>query len=350
MTDSRSSWSGVALAGAAFFAPMAIVGWATTFGPLSRDRSELAPGLHPLGIDDPITVILGEVRTIRCQLANTLDRAIEIEKFSTGCPCRTASLSPHVLTPGSRAEVEIVYDSSHSGDRDLAFPIVVTCTGGERITAEGKIAIRHERSITIEGAPVDFGEVPLRSQAVRTFSITAPAGAFRDIHAMTAVQGLHVLVNGTGSDSRSIECRLAAPDAIRDFSGTVRLEVKGFRIREVVFEVPLLGTVVGPVAIHPPSGFVGTLAPGKTKTIRFDIKARGDAKPITIDTVSGPEWARVSHVCFASPAAAVLDVTFVPEGAPADLRQFDIDLSGTVDGQPFTAIIPCIAVAITAGK
>jgi hypothetical protein len=329
---------------------MAMAGWATTFLPLPPDRPVLSPGLHALGIDDPVTVVLGEVRTIRCHLANALDRAIEIESLSTGCPCRTASVSPRVLAPGSRSEVEIVYDSSHSDDRDLAFPIVVTCTGGERITAQGKITIRHERSIAVEGAPVDFGEVPLRSQAVRTFSITAHAGAIRDIHAMTAVEGLHVVVNSTGSDSRSIECRLAAPASIRDLSGTVRVEVEGFRGREVVFEVPLRGTVVGPVSIYPPSGFVGMLVPGKAKTVRFDIKARGDAKPITIDKVSGPDWAGVSHLCFASPAAAVLDVTFDPESTPADLRQFDLNLSGTVDGQPFKANIPCIAVAITAGK
>jgi hypothetical protein len=349
MADSGSSWRGLALVGVPLVFVIAIAGWATTFGPLARGRAELAPGLHAIGVDDPVDVVLGEVRTIRCRLANALDRTIEIESLSTGCPCRTASVTPRSLAPGARAEVEIVYDSSHSGDRDLAFPIVVTCPDGERITAEGQIAIHHERAIAIDGAPVDFGEVPLHASAVRTMTVTAPAGAFRAVRATSAIDGLDVAVKGGDGSAGTIECRLAAPASVRDLSGTVRVEVEGFRGRDVVFEVPLRGAVVGPVAIHPPSGFVGMLAPGKTKTVRFDVKARGDAKPITIDTVSGPPWARVSHVCFASPAAAVLDVTFDPEGAPADLRQFDLDLSGTVDGQPFLAVIPCVAVAISAG-
>ena len=116
----------------------------------------------------------------------------------------------------------------------------------------------------------------------------------------------------------------------------------------MVYEVPVRGTVAGSVTIHPPSGFVGMLTPGKTKTLRFDIAARGEPRSVTIDRVEAPKWAGASHASFAGKGAVVLDVTFDPSEAPDDLRQFDLELSGTVDGQPFSAVIPCVAVAIKA--
>ena len=58
----------------------------------------------------------------------------------------------------------------------------------------------------------------------------------------------------------------------------------------------------------------------------------------------------MSYACFAGKGAVVLDVTFDPSEAPDDLRQFDLELSGTVDGKPFSAVIPCVAVAIKAGS
>ena len=56
----------------------------------------------------------------------------------------------------------------------------------------------------------------------------------------------------------------------------------------------------------------------------------------------------MSYACFAGKGAVVLDVTFDPSEAPDDLRQFELELSGTVDGKPFSAVIPCVAVAIKA--
>jgi len=90
------------------------------------------------------------------------------------------------------------------------------------------------------------------------------------------------------------------------------------------------------------------LMPGKTKTLRFDIAARGEPRAVTIERVTAPAWAGASHACFAGKSAVVLDVTFATSEPPADLRQFDLELSGTVDGRPFSAVVPCIAVAITA--
>ena len=128
------------------------------------------------------------------------------------------------------------------------------------------------------------------------------------------------------------------------------MEVCGFRGRDVIFQLPVRGTIIGPVAIHPPAGLVGMMAPGRTKTIRFDIKSRAESKPIVIDAVIGPDWANVKHVCYAAAEGVVLDVAFCPEDVPSDLRQFDLGVSGSVDGIAFEAIVRCVAVAIAAEK
>ena len=128
-----------------------------------------------------------------------------------------------------------MYDSSRSADHDLAFPIVVTCVDGERITAEGQITIRHDRAIAFEDAFIDFGEIPVQSAAVGTALVTAASGSFREIRASAAIEGLAVTVQEDGGTYGTIACRLGPVAGIGDVSGNVRVEVCGFRGRDVVF-------------------------------------------------------------------------------------------------------------------
>ncbi len=299
----------------------------------------------------PFEVELGELRRMACGLVNATDRPLKIASISTGCACRTASFRPSTLGPGEKADVEIVYDSSHGTARDLKFPIVVTCADGETIKADKEISIHHEQSIRLQGAPLDLGEVPVLSTASGEFAIAIPAGErIEGVSASTAIAGLAVRVasDPAAPGLHTIHCDLASPEAAGEIQGTVRVEVAGYRGRDLVYEVPVRGRVAGSVTIHPPSGFVGMLTPGKTKTLRFDIAARGEPRAVTIDRLEAPVWAGASHACFAGKSAVVLDVTFNPSEAPDDLRQFDLELSGTVDGKPFSAVIPCVAVAIKA--
>ena len=332
------------------FSAIGVAALGFAFATLVRSRTPFAIGVHAVGVERPVDVVLGEVRTIQCQLFNNLERTIEIDSVSTGCACRTASVRPRLLSPGARAEVEIVYDASHSADHDLTFPIVVTCVDGERITAEGQITIRHDHAIAFDDAFIDFGEIPVQSAAVRTVLVTAASGSFREIRASAAIEGLAVAVQEDGGTYGTIACRLGPVAGIGDVSGNVRVEVCGFRGRDVIFQLPVRGTIIGPVAIHPPAGLVGMMAPGRTKTIRFDIKSRAESKPIVIDAVIGPDWANVKHVCYAAAEGVVLDVAFCPEDVPSDLRQFDLGVSGSVDGIAFEAIVRCVAVAIAAEK
>lgn len=344
----------LAAAAAALTLVLAAGSWVGPFRPWATEGSEAsggAVGIRATGVDKPFEVELGEVRRMACGLVNATGRPLEIASISTGCACRTASFRPSTLRPGEKADVEIVYDSSHGTARDLKFPIVVTCAGGETIKADKEISIHHEQSIQLQGAPLDLGEVPVLSTGAGEIAIAIPAGErIKGVSASSGIEGLAVRVAADpGSPGlHTIHCDLAPPEAAGEIQGTVRVEVAGYRGREVVYEIPVRGTVVGSVTIHPPSGFVGMLTPGKTKTLRFDVAARGEPRSVTIERVEAPSWAGVSHACFAGKAAVVLDVTFDPSEAPDDLRQFDLELSGTVDGKPFSAVIPCVAVAIKA--
>jgi hypothetical protein len=346
----------LAAAGAALALVLAGGSWVGTFRPWATEGPEAsrsAPGIRATGVDKPFEVELGELRRMACGLVNATDRTLEIASISTGCACRTASFRPSTLEPGEKADVEIVYDSSHGTARDLKFPIVVTCGDGETIKADKEISIHHEQSIRLQGAPLDLGEVPVLSNASGEFAIAIPAGdRIKGVSASTGIEGLQVSVasDPAAPGFHTIHCDLASPEAAGEIQGTVRVEVAGYRGRDVVYEVPVRGTVAGSVTIHPPSGFVGMLTPGKTKTLRFDIAARGEPRSVAIDRVEAPAWAGASHACFAGHSAVVLDVTFNPSEAPDDLRQFDLELSGTVDGKPFSAVIPCVAVAIKAGS
>ena len=300
-------------------------------------------GIRAIGVDKPFEVELGEIRSIACGLVNATGRPLEIASISTGCACRTASFQPKTIGQGETTTVEIVYDSSHSAAIDLQFPIVITLADGKTITADKEIKIDHAESIRLQGAPLDLGDVPLASTASGEMSIEIPASdPITGVSARSGIEGLAVRVaESPDKPGRyTISCALAAPDVAREIQGIVRVEVAGYRGRDVVYEVPVRGRVVGGVTIHPPTAFVGMLMPGKTKTLRFDIAARGEPRAVTIERVTAP--------AFAGKSAVVLDVTFATSEPPADLRQFDLELSGTVDGRPFSAVVPCIAVAITA--
>ena len=344
----------LAAAVAALTLVLAAGSWVATFRPWATEEtgaSGVAAGIRAIGVDKPFEVELGELRRMACGLVNATGRTLEIASISTGCACRTASFRPSTLGPGEKADVEIVYDSSHGTARDLKFSIVVTCAGGETIKADKEISIHHEQSIRLQGAPLDLGEVPVLSTTAGEFAVAIPAGErIKGVSASSGIEGLAVLVVSDPSSPglHTIHCALAPPEAAGEIQGTVRVEIVGCRGREVVYEIPVRGTVAGSVTIHPPSGFVGMLMPGKTKTLRFDIAARGEPRSVTIDRVEAPAWAGATHACFAGKSAVVLDVTFNPSEAPDDLRQFDLELSGTVDGKPFSALIPCVAVAIKA--
>ena len=308
-------------------------------------------GIRAIGVDKPFEVELGEIRSIACGLVNATGRPLEIASISTGCACRTASFQPKTIGQGETTTVEIVYDSSHSAAIDLQFPIVITLADGKTITADKEIKIDHAESIRLQGAPLDLGDVPLASTASGEMSIEIPASdPITGVSARSGIEGLAVRVaESPDKPGRyTISCALAAPDVAREIQGIVRVEVAGYRGRDVVYEVPVRGRVVGGVTIHPPTAFVGMLMPGKTKTLRFDIAARGEPRAVTIERVTAPAWAGASHACFAGKSAVVLDVTFATSEPPADLRQFDLELSGTVDGRPFSPVVPCLAVAITA--
>jgi len=344
----------LAAAVAALTLVLAAGSWVATFRPWAAEGTEAsgaAAGIGATGVDKPFDVELGELRRMACGLVNATGRTLEIASISTGCACRTASFRPSTLGPGETADIEIVYDSSHGTGRDLKFPIVVTCANGETIKADKEISIHHEQSIRLQGAALDLGEVPVFSTASGEFSIAIPAGErIKGVGASSGIEGLALRVAADpGSPGlHTIHCDLAPPEAAGEIQGTVRVEVAGYRGRDLVYEVPVRGRVAGSVTIHPPSGFVGMLMPGKTKTLRFDIAARGEPRSVTIDRVEAPAWAGASHACFAGNSAVVLDVTFNPSEAPDDLRQFALELSGTVDGKPFSAVIPCVAVAIKA--
>ena len=344
----------LAAAAAALTLVLAAGSWVATLRPWATEGSEAsgaAVGIRATGVDKPFEVELGEVRRMACGLVNATGRPLEIASISTGCACRTASFRPSTLRPGEKADVEIVYDSSHGTARDLKFPIVVTCAGGETIKADKEISIHHEQSIRLQGAPLDLGEIPLLAVASRSIKLElSPDARIKGVTASSALEGLKARVSADpgAPGLHTIDCVLAPPEAAGEIQGSVRVEVAGYRGRDLVYEVPVRGTVVGSVTIHPPSGFVGMLMPGKTKTLRFDIAARGEPRNVTIDRVEAPAWAGATHACFAGKSAVVLDVTFNPSEAPDDLRQFDLELSGTVDGKPFSAVIPCVAVAIKA--
>jgi len=344
----------LAAAAAALTLVLAAGSWVATFRPWAAEGTEAsgaAAGIRAIGVDKPFDVELGEVRRMACGLVNATGRPLEIASISTGCACRTASFRPSTLGPGEKADVEIVYDSSHGTARDLKFPIVVTCADGETIKADKEISIHHEQSIRLQGAALDLGEVPVLSTATGEFAIAIPAGdRIKGVSASSGIEGLQVSVasDPAAPDLHTIHCALAPPEAAGEIQGTVRVEVAGYRGRDLVYEVPVRGTVAGSVTIHPPSGFVGMLTPGKTKTLRFDVAARGEPRSVTIERVEAPKWAGATHACFAGKSAVVLDVTFDPSEAPDDLRQFELELSGTVDGKPFSAVIPCVAVAIKA--
>jgi hypothetical protein len=150
----------LAAAGAALALVLAAGSWVGTFRPWATEGPEAsrsAPGIRATGVDMPFEVELGELRRMACGLVNATDRTLEIASISTGCACRTASFRPSTLEPGEKADVEIVYDSSHGTARDLKFPIVVTCADGETIKADKEISIHHEQSIKLMGAPLDLG-------------------------------------------------------------------------------------------------------------------------------------------------------------------------------------------------
>ena len=284
----------LAAAVAALTLVLAAGSWVATFRPWATEEtgaSGVAAGIRAIGVDKPFEVELGEMRRMACGLVNATGRTLEIASISTGCACRTASFRPSTLGPGEKADVEIVYDSSHGTARDLKFPIVVTCVDGETIKADKEISIHHEQSIRLQGAPLDLGEVPVLSTASGEFAIAIPAGErIKGVTAKTAIAGLGVRVasDPAAPGLHTIYCDLASPEAAGEIQGTVRVEVAGYRGRDLVYEVPVRGTVAGSVTIHPPSGFVGMLTPGKTKTLRFDVAARGEPREVTIDRVEAP--------------------------------------------------------------
>jgi hypothetical protein len=205
----------LAAAGAVLALVLAAGAWVGTFRPWATEGPQAlgaAAGIRATGVDNPLDVELGEVRRMACGLVNATGRTLEIASISTGCACRTASFRPSTLGPGEKADVEIVYDSSHGTARDLKFPIVVTCADGETIKADKEISIHHEQSIRLQGAPLDLGEVPVLSTASGEFAIAIPAGErIKGVTATTAIAGLAVRVasDPAAPGLHTIHCDLA---------------------------------------------------------------------------------------------------------------------------------------------
>jgi hypothetical protein len=193
--------------------------WVGTLRPWATEGSAAsgsAPGIRATGVDKPFEVELGELRRMACGLVNATGRTLKIASISTGCACRTASFRPSTLGPGEKADVEIVYDSSHGTARDLKFPIVVTCADGDTIKADKEISIHHEQSIRLQGAPLDLGEVPLLAAASRSIKLELPPDArIKGVTASSALQGLEARVSADpgAPGLYTIDCALPPPEA-----------------------------------------------------------------------------------------------------------------------------------------
>ena len=80
----QSGRVGTRLLWVSVFSVIGVVALGFAFATLGRSRMPFAPGVHAVGVERPVDVVLGEVRTIQCHLFNNLERTIEIDSVSTG--------------------------------------------------------------------------------------------------------------------------------------------------------------------------------------------------------------------------------------------------------------------------
>lgn len=296
---------------------------------------------------DVVRVEVGETRYFEVVVKNLSTHPFTISKVVTGCACREATADPETVPANGTSVLRYTYNASKSNSGEILVPVVVQTADSRNLTADASVRIRHSERVKISPSPLYLSEIPLGQESRSTVTVRWPADLGDVVPQVTSeMPGLTVGPVEGERGEKSFTLTLEPQSVSRSSSGIVQVTLPGFDERDAVFRVGVHAQVVSAVSVDPSRGFFGLISGDSDKTITLRIKSAVPGTPLTLDSVTGPEWLTLRHEAASTSSDITITLSARIKDKSKFAQSFPIRISGKAGEHEFCVDLPCVAVEL----